>query len=116
MANGRIKEAVTVIRKAAKQNGLSYENTASVIARFLSEDVKGENSTGSLEQEEEESTDKKLDTTVEFSDKTDSNVSARALITHPKLRRITLVMFLAWSVRHVPFSSWIFKHKCDHKC
>lgn len=96
MANGRNREAVKVIRKAAKQNGVSDENISSVLGGFLSKGSKRINSIEVLPTEEGESTDTTPSASVEFSDKTEANVSARALITHPKLRRITLVMFLIW--------------------
>lgn len=96
MVNGRNKQAVKVIRKAGKRNGISDENITSVIARFFSADDKVENSTDVLSKEEKEPLDSKLNETVEQRKKTEANVSALALVTHPKLRRITLVMFLAW--------------------
>ncbi|XP_064614092.1 solute carrier family 22 member 3-like [Liolophura sinensis] len=98
LANQKHEEGTRLVRKAGKKNGIKSDTIASAIARYFSQDgnMSKINHTDKELKAEEKSTNTEPSVSVENTSTAQTKVTALALVKHLKLRRVTLVMLLAW--------------------
>lgn len=103
MANNKHKEATSLVRKAGKKNGVKSDTIASIISQYFSGDGKMSemNRTEKESKVEQTSANTPKSVSVEHKDTVQAKVSNLAVVKHPRLRRVTLVMLLAWSVHKI---------------
>lgn len=100
LANGKEKEAIHIIWKAGAINGANPEAIASVISCHANREEIADD--GNFPTEPETKSDDEIEEDVmdigEPTHNSSTNVPITALFTHPRLRKISLVMLLTWSV------------------